>query len=110
LIHKMKLLLGITDTESDELLQYVLDTVVDMVKGYCNISDIPAPLEKVIVRMAVDMWRIEGYGVPGGTGNMEIKQIKRGDVTTSFEAVGANSDNFIKSYTQQLNEYRKLRW
>lgn len=110
MIDKMKLLLGISGAESDELLQYVLDATVDMVKGYCNIDEIPTPLEKVIVRMAVDMWRIEGYGVTGGTGNMEVKQIKRGDVTTSFEAVGVNSDDFIKAYTKQLNEYRKLRW
>ena len=120
MLEKMKMLLGITGNEKDGLLQFVLDTVTDMVKNYCHMSideAIPAQLENVVVRMAVDMWRAEGYGNETN-GNAEVTSVKRGDVTTSFRPVGgdfntgtgAGGADFIKAYTKQLNAFRKVGW
>lgn len=120
MLEKMKLLLGITGNEKDGLLQFVLDTVTDMVKNYCHMSideATPAQLENVVVRMAVDMWRAEGYGNETN-GNAEVTSVKRGDVTTSFRPVGgdfnantgAGGADFIKAYTKQLNAFRKVGW
>jgi len=120
MLEKLKLLLGITGNEKDGLLQFVLDTVTDMVKNYCHMAideAIPAQLENVVVRMAVDMWRAEGYGNETNS-NAEVTSVKRGDVTTSFRPVGgdfnantgAGGADFIKAYTKQLNAFRKVGW
>jgi hypothetical protein len=120
MLEKMKMLLGITGNEKDGLLQFVLDTVTDMVKTYCNMKPdeaIPDQLNNLLVRMAVDMWRAEGYGNEKNN-NMEVTSVRRGDVTTSFRPVGgdfntgtgAGGADFIKAYTKQLNTFRKVGW
>lgn len=119
MLANLKLLLGVTGNDKDGLLQFVLDSVINQVRTHCNMDElepIPPGLETIIVRMAVDLWRLEGYGQEATA--KEVSSVKRGDVTTTFQAVGGNYNamtgaggaEFIKAYTRQLNAYRKLRW
>lgn len=112
MLQNLKQILGITGNEKDGLLQFVLDTVTDEVMNYCNITEIPPQLERVISRMAADMWRSEGYGQE--TKDPVVKSVSRGDESTSFDTsvVGKleGSKSIIDDYVAQLNAYRKLRW
>lgn len=106
MLANLKMLLGVTGNDKDGLLQFVLDSVINQVRTHCNMDElepIPPGLESIIVRMAVDLWRQEGYGQEAAV--MDIKSVKRGDVTTAFERVSSGMN-----YEKQLNAYRKLRW
>ena len=113
MLKKLLMVLGKSNPASDEteLLQFVLDLACDKVKNYCNIEIIPKELENTVVRIAVDLWRTEGYG--GEEKPKEVTAVKRGDVSTSFASV-STCDNvqsdYLSKYKAQLNSFRKLRW
>ncbi len=111
-LQKLKLLLGLENDDKDELLLFVIDKVSDMVCNYCNIKQVPKGLEKVMLNMAVDLYRAESLGQEQAEGT--VKSVTEGDVTVSFASASAISENsgmqFLKDYTTQLNRYRKLGW
>ena len=117
MLKQIKILLGIpdTDTSKDALLELLLDTTVDMVFNYCGITELPEGLERVVVRMTVDMYRIEGYGSNAGAGQ-QAQQVKRGDVSITYAQLGGNYNSmtgaggadFIKNYRAQLNAFKKV--
>lgn len=113
---KLKLLLGITGEEQDGVLSFVLDSVTDLVLNYCHLDEIPPRLENIVVRMAADLYRSEGYGQ---TAAPQVAQsVTRGDVTVNYgsgnnsntaEITGAGK-SILDDYRVQLNAFRRLRW
>ena len=119
MLQQLKMLLGIAsdDDSKDDLLIFILDTVTDMVLNYCDIEEVPDGLERIIVRMARDMYKLEGYGqADTGTGTGAVTQVKRGDTTVSYgsagstynSATGAGGADFINNYVKQLNAFRQV--
>ena len=114
MLDKLKLLLGITGEEQDGVLAFVLDSVTDLVLNYCHLDEIPPRLESVVVRMAADQVRSEGYGQ---TAAPQVAQsVSRGDVTVNYgsnsntaEITGAGK-SLLDDYRTQLNAFRKVRW
>jgi len=117
---KVKLLLGITTTDQDEILLFVIQTIEDQVLSYINQEALPAPLERVLVVMAVSYYKAAGLGnTQAAVG--PVASVKRGDVSTSFaNASGASGSaqtfnlgedsGELFGWKTVLNEYRKLRW
>lgn len=113
MLKKLLLILGKSNptSEETELLQFVLDTATQKVLSYCNIDKIPEGLTNTVVRMAADIWRIEGYGSESKP--QEVTSVKRGDVSTSFASVSTTETvlgDYLSKYKSVLNHYRKLRW
>lgn len=119
-LSKVKALLGITGTDQDDLLLFVIETIEEMVLSYINQDTLPAPLEKVLVVMCVSNYKAAGLGnAQAAVG--PVASVKRGDVQTSFANtsgasgsastfnLGAEGDDFF-GWRTVLNEYRKLRW
>lgn len=119
-IQKLKELLGITDTEKDDLLLFVIETVEEMILSYINHDALPAPLEKVLVVMCASYYKATGLGTAKAEVGT-ITSVKRGDVQTSFSTgtsvsgsaptfnLGSDSNDFF-GWKTVLNSYRKLRW
>ena len=101
-----RLLIG--KEESDELLLFILNSVEEAVLAYCHITDIPDGLKNTVIRMAVDMYREETYGITEDTG--KVTSIKEGDTSTSFSTEKSSYyvDSLIKNYEKTLKNYRKL--
>ncbi len=112
MLKKLLMVLGksnLTNEETD-LLQFVLDLAVDKVKNYCHIEIIPCGLENIVIRIAVDIWRTEGYGSEEKP--QEVTSVKRGDVSTSFASVSlseAVQSDYLSKYKAELNSFRKLK-
>lgn len=111
---RMRGLLGISDDGQDTILDFVLDSVQEGILNYCNLSELPAGLENTAYRMAVDLYRAEGYGseaVPAG----EVQAVKEGDTQVTFRDASAGNAyasymaGILKNYTVQLNRYRRIR-
>lgn len=114
MLDQLKLLLGIAGEEQDAVLAFVLDSVTDLVLGYCHLDEIPPRLESVIVRMAADQVRSEGYGQTAAP--QAAQSVTRGDVTVNYgnnsntaEITGAGK-SILDDYRAQLNAFRRLRW
>ena len=114
MLEKLKILLGDpNDATTDVILSFVLDTVQSEVKNYCNIEEIPAELENIVVRMAVDLYRSEGYG--SAAAPQAAKSVSRGDVTIAYGDGGATAEitggkAVLDDYKAQLQAFRRLRW
>ncbi len=118
MLKTIKVLLGISaeDSSKDELLDIMLTTASDMAINYCHIDSLPDGLKGVVVRMAVDIYRAEGYGQASGGGSQIVQQVKRGDTAVTYAQSGGNYNimtgaggaDFVKNYTKQLNAYRQV--
>jgi len=118
-LEKVKLLLGIAGEEQDAILKFVIQSIEEMVLSYTGQDTLPAPLEKVLIVMAVSYYKSAGLGDTSAAVG-PVASVKRGDVTTSFAAssgasgsastfnLGQDGDFF--GWKTVLNEYRKLRW
>lgn len=105
-LQTMRLLLGIEDEKQDGVLRYCLDACKCMVLDYCNIELLPAVLMPVVIDMAIDKYRMEGYGKQGA-----VAAISEGEQSVSFgNATQLDASGFLKGYAARLNAHRKLRW
>lgn len=119
-LSKVKALLGITGTDQDDLLLFVIQTTEEMVLAYINQDTLPAPLEKVLVVMCVSYYKAAGLGTTQAAAG-PVASVKRGDVQTSFANasgasgsastfnLGADGQDFF-GWRTVLNGFRKLRW
>ena len=119
-ISKIKALLGITGDSQDHIIQFVAETVENMVLSYINQDALPAKLERVLVVMCISYYKSAGLGsTQAATG--PVSSVRRGDVQTSFATpsgasgsaqtfnLGSQADDFF-GWRTALNGYRKLRW
>lgn len=118
-LEKVKALLGIAGTDQDDVLQFVIQTVEDLVLSYINQDTLPAPLENALVVMCVSYYKAAGLGTTQAAVG-PVASVKRGDVQTSFANasgasgsastfnLGADGQDFF-GWRTVLNEYRKLR-
>ena len=113
-LEKLKILLGIepASKDKDEILQFVLNKVTDMILNYCRIEELPGRLENVLLNMCIDMYRAESLGQEAAQG--AVTGITEGDVSVSFgTAANAGADpamTFLRGYTEQLNRFRRAGW
>lgn len=111
-LDKLKKLLGISiqDTSRDDILQFTIDNIKEIILNYCNLYEMPTGLLNTAYRMAIDLYRNENLG---GEENPlgSISSISEGDTTVSFKGNDNEFKNsLLKNYKVQLNKYRKLVW
>ena len=117
---KIKALLGITGDSKDHIIQFVVETVEDMVLSYINQDALPTKLERVLIVMWVSYYKSAGLG-PAQAATGPVFSVRRGDVQTSFATpscasgsaqtfnLGSQAEDFF-GWRTTLNSYRKLRW
>ena len=104
-------LLGITTTDKDDVLQFVLDDVEETVLNYCNLDTLPKGLVKTAYRMAMDLYRAESFGQEAIESG--VSSISEGGATVSFKSSNYDTSftsSLLKNYERQLTEYRRLKW
>lgn len=111
-LNRLKKLLGISldDISKDDILQFTIDDVKEIILNYCNLEEIPTGLLNTAYRMAIDLYRNENLG------NEErslgsVSSISEGDTTVSYKSPNSEfKDSLVKNYKIQLNKHRKLVW
>ncbi len=111
-LSKLKLLLGISSPERDEILKFTLESVENMILTYINCDTLPEQLERVLLAMCTSYYRSSGFGTETASVGA-VTSVKRGDVETSFSTadsfdMSADSDGFF-GWRTVLNGYRRLR-
>ncbi|WP_339245292.1 hypothetical protein [Paenibacillus sp. FSL F4-0243] len=111
---KQLLLIPIENETKDFKLLFALQTIVQEIKTYCNISSIPEDLDNVLLHIAEDYYRTK-YSTEFEQATPAVTSIKRGDVTTAFGSAKAtvtvgSGAAFVRNYAAQLQAFRRLRW
>lgn len=112
MLEKLLALLG--DGANAAAAEFCLDDCTHLALDYCNLDVLPAGLESTVVRMAVDLYRLQGYGqeaAPEGP----VTAVKEGDQSISYAAdragaIAGAGAALLTNYAVRLNAYRKLRW
>lgn len=106
-----KNLLGITGPDKDTVLQFVLDDIEETILNYCHVDTLPKGLVKTAYRMAIDLYRAEGFGQEAIESG--VSSISEGGATVSFKSSNYDTSftsSLLKNYERQLMEYRRLKW
>ena len=99
-LEKLKMLLGIEGTDENELLTFILESTEQKILNYCNLKELPAELENVLIEMAARF-----YNSPDGVADsMKVRDTSVNYSTTKDE------QNIILDYKAQLNRFRRLSW
>ena len=116
--------LGYTVTTEDlEQVDHELNKILNYVKNYCNITQIPNILDyRITDRVCADFLFLKknSGSLQGFNYDAVIKQIKEGDTTIS-DAVGQGEDtpenrfdSFVKTlergFDKWITPHRRLRW
>lgn len=106
----LKMLLGITGTDKDLLIQFTIEDVTETILNYCHLSVLPGGLINTAYRMAIDLYRNECLGSADATQG-PVSSISEGDTTTSWRAGDITfTSGLLKNYRSQLNRYRCMSW
>lgn len=111
ILAKLKILTS-GNAGDEATLSLVLDILIEKIKAYCNIFDIPTELELIIVEMMADYSKSLATGGQDTVNMGEIKAITRGKTrieynvgtTTKIVSVG----DLIDKYKKQLKRFRKV--
>lgn len=116
--------LGYTAVEADgRQIDYELEKITDYTLNYCNITTVPAIIEKRLIdRVCGEFlyYKKNSGELEGFNYEAVIKQIKEGDTSITY-AVGQGEDtpenrfdNFVKQlergYDKWIAPHRRLRW
>jgi len=95
---RLKMLLGIEETNEDELLTFILESTEQKILNYCNIKALPAELENVLIEMAADYYN-SSEGV--------ASSVQVGDTSVQYRR---DEDSIIREYKGQLHRFRRVVW
>ena len=102
-----KILEKLRELREDDLtaMEFAAGRSVEMMQGYCNITEIPEDLVGVGVMLA-------GMLLDSGMSSASVKSIKEGDVSVTYqESVSKeNTEEMLRCFQTELNRYRKMDW
>ena len=122
-IKRLKMLGYAATPEDNDQIDYEMNMILNYVKNYCNITDIPEILDpRIIDRICSDFlyYKKNSGSLAGFNYDAVIKSIKEGDTTLTY-AVGQGEDtpenrfdSFVKKlergFDKWITPHRRLRW
>lgn len=109
-LSNVKLLLGISDGNADEILQLYISITTNEILNYCNISELPSALNYTLCQMVADVYRdnLKNNATQSVVGNISsISEDGRSVSFTNGSEIKTAIDDRI-TRTTELKRYRKL--
>ena len=99
------------EEQTDEILLFASERSIEMVKGYCNIEQIPIELKNVCVEIAMLLYDNENYGEEEKSAR--LKSITEGNVSVSYQNEASSwkeqKSVLMKMFSEELNKFRKMK-
>lgn len=95
MLEQIKIVLGITDTSKDNLINYYINSISSEVMNYCNLKSIPTNLEYFIQSKVISIFRYESNEYKG------IKSLVEGDVKLEFAIQHNGADTMAYSLNDE---------
>lgn len=123
IVDRLKQLGYTAAAEDDKAIQFELTKILNYVKNYCNITNIPEILDpRIVDRVCSEFlfYKKNSGSLEGFNYDTVIKSIKEGDTTLTY-AVGQGEDtpenrfdSFVKrlerGFDKWITPHRRLRW
>ena len=109
-LSNVKLLLGISNGDTDEILQLYISITTNEILNYCNISELPSALNYTLCQMVADAYRdnLKNNSTQSVVGNVSnISEDGRSVSFTNGSEIKTAIDDRI-TRTTELKRYRKL--
>ena len=99
----LKQLRNIQDNSKDSMLEFALEYAQNAIKNYCGIENIPHQLDNVIVKIADEIYTLNGYGKTDSP--TIVKSVTQGSRSISYETPDYGTD-ILKKYAAQLKRFK----
>ena len=109
-LSSVKLLLGIADDGTDEILRFYIDLTMQSILNYCNIVELPSALNYTLCQMVADTYRDNNKNNATGQVVGNVSSVSEDGRSVSFTN-GAEIKTSIEdriTRTNELKRYRKL--
>ncbi len=104
MLDNIKMLLGITDEDKDNLINYYIDMCVQTLLNMIKLEELPEELNFVIERKVIQLMQ-------GGLEGQRVTQIDRGDYKVKYEYDGSQNKNLFSDMMGELKPWmRKVRF
>ena len=107
----VKVLLGITDTSKDMILEVYIAMTKQSILNYCNISELPEALNYTLCQICADTYHDTTARASGGVIAGAVSSISEDGRTVSFSSGSDALKTAIEdriTHTTELNRYKKL--
>ena len=102
-----KILEKLRELREDDLtaMEFAAGRSVEMMQGYCNITELPEELVGVGVMLA-------GMMLDSGMSSAAVKSIREGDVSVAYQDGISKEDTaeMLNCFRTELDCYRKMNW
>ena len=102
---KEKILMKLQERKKDETdlaaMEYAAERSGEMMKAYCNITELPEELLGVWVSLAEMLL---------DRGGQSVKSIKEGDVSVTFEESVKGGKELLECFRVELDRFRRMGW
>lgn len=99
MLEKLKLILGIEDEQTDEILLLMIEDAITAVLNYCHIKVLPPQLEYVVRELIINNFKLEAGD--------SIASIKRGDTQITYTNT-INPNSFTDKHIGAMNSFRRI--
>ena len=116
---KVKVLVGHkfrNNEVSDDLICLAIEEAEQVIKNYCNISEVPEQLNFTWANMACDIVKSYNAEETGEPVNGGPASVSMGDTTVSVSNSQSGTghvvdlDGLIQNYKEQLQKFRRIKW
>jgi hypothetical protein len=107
-LERCKALLGIT--EDSDYLEFCIELVETLIKGYCNITVVPESIQSLVIRKVINNYNRDGGSFAGKTGGPAgpLTSISRGNVSYGFASNSAEAKKgFMGAVTGEWTDEEK---
>lgn len=118
MLDDLKLLLGISGTDQDNLLELLLRYTQNKVLADINQSVLPKAAEGLVVEITFDAYMLhrQATGADAGEITGSVNSVSDNGQSVSYREGAYNgvlktlSDDFLKNYASRLETFRRPRW
>lgn len=113
-LKEIKEMFLITDGELEQFLVFCEKRIIDAIKDFCNIEEIPERLNSLIQEFLIEQYTLNKEGI--GNGKKEASSVSDNGQSVSFKTIGGaeamskNVADFIDRNKNALIPYARMRW
>ncbi len=93
------------EPEVSPVMEYSVDSAVEIIKNYCNIEELPNEIEAVILDLSIDIFKKENSKDYG-----QLRSITEGEVSMTFGETEKYGSEYLKNYENRLKPFRRIKW
>ena len=116
MLDKIKYLLGLTDSEKDNQIEFHITMIQETILDFCNLKELNKALENFIVTKVFEIMKSKSFGNHKTSQfQQEVASVTRGDTTFKYKTSSNNtvlissSESLTDEEFKFLKQFRKMR-